>query len=199
MPITFARPGTQVLMALASNSETKHANLDSTLALPHHVYTVAIADVRQSLWRPIGPIATRVLQVSAGAATNAYEVSAGPDGMPEISSTTVEGPALKATIELIEQAERVCGNRSLEFRLLRAPFLHMFVAWLHNADEMDVFLPQPLDEMEEETPLTDLFKKGLREGWNVSELMEALQGMADNMDRLTKAHQPHGYRSRRGD
>lgn len=184
-------------MALAGNPETKHANLDSTLALPHHVYTVAIADVRQNLWRPIGPIATRILQVSAGTVTNAYEISAGPDGMPEISSTTVEGPALQATIELIEQAERLCGNRSLEFRLLRAPFLHMFVAWLHGEDDNDIFLPQPRQEVEEDS-LAGLFNTGLREGWNVAELMDALQATAGDMDQLADDHEPHAYRPRRG-
>ena len=189
MPLTFTTLGTPILMALATNPKTKVAQADSSLALPHLVYTVAIEDVRQALWRPIGPIATRILQISDGMATNAYEISAGPDGMPQINSTMVSGPDLQSTLDLIERCERLAGDRSFEFRLLRAPFLHLTFAWLHTAEE-DLFLPFG-DLGPDASPV--------RNPWNTEELMGALQARAGEMDRLSAEAKSQTNRPRRGD
>jgi hypothetical protein len=152
MPLSFVQPTGDVLAALAHGIE-RDQEPPPEIGWWYPIYTLAIGDVRQGLWRPIGPIGTRALTVRDGRATGAYEVSAGPDGMPHVSHRVLEAAFLEGATQVIAEAERIAGNRNYEFRLLRAPYLHLAAAWLHaphraehwkgiaNGGESDLVLP----------------------------------------------------------
>jgi hypothetical protein len=67
-------------------------------------------------------------------AKSAYEVSAGPDGMPHMTHQTLSSPYVQGTLEAVRRADILVGTREVEFRLLRVPFLFFVGAWLAPDD-----------------------------------------------------------------
>lgn len=174
MPLTFLQPGSDVLAALARDL-SQAVPVEPKFALSHPIYTMAVEDVRQGLWRPIGPIGMKVLEVSGTAVVSAYEVAAGPDGMPQVSHRNVEGGYLRGAVDAVENAERVAADRTFEFRLLRVPFLHLAAVWLHdpNATGSDLILPM--------APYPEPFEA--RKEWTPEATIATLMEFASEMDR----------------
>lgn len=104
------------------------------LALPHDVYTLAVDDIRRGVWRPIGPIAIRIMEMAEDEAIGACEISAGPDGTPNLTHRMVESPYLAGTLDALSRLERMGEGMDAEFRLLRVPFLPLVAGWLHDRD-----------------------------------------------------------------
>jgi hypothetical protein len=177
MPLTFAPVDDAIRRAVEaafSPAEPPVSGESPALALPHHVYTLAVADVRQNLWRPIGPVATRFLEVVGDRAVGAYEVSAGPDGTPQLTHRTLNSPYLMGTLEALAVAERLASGHEREFRLLRVPFLHLVAAWPHDptcpeSDRVVPILPNPL-------------VTAVRQVWATDDLIGVLGGMVRDLE-----------------
>lgn len=161
--ITFASLDEGTRNVLAASYPTC---LPFDLALPHSVYTLAVDDIRRAVWRPIGPIAVRLMEVVGDCAVGACEVSAGPDGTPSVTHRTVESPYLQGTFEALASLENAIGNRETEFRLLRVPFLPLVAAWLYDRGGTEGDLLAPI------APMPDALTRMAI--WTPAELIAAL-------------------------
>jgi hypothetical protein len=121
--------------------------LPINLALPHDVYTLAVDDIRRGVWRPIGPIAIRLMEIADDEAIGACEISAGPDGTPHLTHRMVESPYLAGTLDALTRLERAGEGLDAEFRLLRVPFLPLVAGWLFDRDGRGGDLLSPISPM----------------------------------------------------
>lgn len=144
MPIKFATPDEPTRNVLLSHYLD---TLPIDLALPHYVYTLAVDDIRRAVWRPIGPIAIRLMEMVEDQAVGACEISAGPDGTPQLTHRMVESPYLSGTLEALSKLERAEDSLDAEFRLLRIPFLPLVAGWLHDRGGTGTDLLAPIAPM----------------------------------------------------
>lgn len=139
------------------------------LALPHRVYTLAVDDIRRAVWRPIGPIAVRVMEVVDDHAVGACEVSAGLDGTPSLTHRTVDSPYLQGTFDALGNLERAATVRDAEFRLLRVPFLPLVAGWLYDRSGDGADLLAPIAPTPQGLPSVTI--------WTPAELIAALSAL----------------------
>ena len=160
MPITVAKPSTAVAnvvrehlvrVANLGRFRTKQlsaaAPADLSLAVPHRVYNLGLADVKGR--NPLGkakPSAWRYLVLEQGAVIAAAEaVQRSPSAKPLFSHTN-EGPFVESTAKAIEAAEQLpeVETGKYELAVLRVPALYVVALWLKGTGTKppdDILIP----------------------------------------------------------